>query len=86
MITQLENLGTEINSTIPFTDTDLNNLMTLGSLIKSNTSLITTDLYNDLSNMMNNQLKLIEDGVTNVNPYLINLLDLQLFVAMYNLI
>ena len=86
MITLLENLGTEINSTIPFTDTDLNNLMTLGSLIKSNTSLITTDLYNDLSNMMNNQLKLIEDGVTNVNPYLINLLDLQLFVAMYNLI
>jgi len=82
MIAQLQNIGTTINSTIPFTDEVMNNLLSFGGLIKSNTSLITTELVNNISDMINNQLKLIEDGVTSVNPHLVNLLDLQLYLSM----
>ena len=59
MIAQLQNIGTTINSTIPFTDEVMNNLLSFGGLIKSNTSLITTELVNNISDMINNQLKLI---------------------------
>jgi len=82
MIAQLQNIGTTINSTIPFTDEVMNNLLSFGGLIKSNTSLITTELVNNISDMINNQLKLIEDGVTSVNTHLVNLLDLQLYLSM----
>ena len=80
----IKELSTDIkrsNSTDIISYDLLGNIAILQGLLKSNPSLITADLADLIDKFIDDQMSLVSEGKATVNPELLKLLDLGLFVA-----
>jgi len=80
----IKELSTDIkrsNSTDIISYDLLGNIAILQGLLKSNPSLITADLADLIDKFIDDQMSLVSEGKVTVNPELLKLLDLGLFVA-----
>jgi len=77
MIDNLNSLDTKL----PLSNSSLSSLISYNSLIKSNSSLISPSMVNKVSSLILDQIDLISKNLTTANPYFVELLDLQLYLA-----
>ncbi len=71
-----------ITATTSISDKDLDILINLDTLIKTNSTLIPKELAAKLITLAENQVDLVANGYAKMNEKLLSLLDMSLFLAM----
>ncbi len=82
MIQKAQQVLNSITSTTPLSNEQLQIVLALDSLVKSNSTVINNDLANEIINLAEDQVDLVARGGAKLNEHLLSLLDMGLFLSM----